>query len=253
MQMTQLIRNLGRSDAKLLRRDRFPLFMFGFVIYIVVALRLLLPWANGYLTENGILPNETIALSLSDFYPMLVAYMAIFTGALMVGTVIGFMLLDEKDHQTLHAMLVTPVSLDQYVLYRVGLPVVMAFVIIVGMVLGIGQALVPWWQLLLIAAGGALTAPITTLFYATFAENKVQGFAYAKFTGVAGWIIMLGWFVPPPYQWLFGLFPPFWIAKAYWMAFAGQPLWWLALIVGIVLQLALIRWLMSLFNKAAYR
>lgn len=253
MQMTQIIRTLGRSDAKLIGRDRFPLFMFGFIIYIIVVLRFLLPWADKYLTTNGILPNDSTALSLADFYPMIVAYMAIFTGAMMVGTIVGFMLLDEKDHNTLKAMLVTPVRFQQYVLYRVILPSVLSFVIVLVMVLGINQALVPLWQLILIAAGASLLAPITTLFFAITAENKVQGFAYAKFTGIAGWIIMGGWFIPQPWQWLLGIFPPFWISKAYWMAFAGEGLWWLVLIVGVVLQLGLIYWLAQRFHKVAYR
>ncbi len=253
MQMTQLIRTLGRSDAKLIGRDRFPLFMFGFIVYIIVVLRFLLPWADDYLAANGILPNDSFALSLADFFPMIIAYMAIFTGAMMVGTIVGFMLLDEKDHNTLKAMLVTPVRFQQYALYRVGLPSVLAFIIVVVMVLGINQALVPWWQLLPIAVGASLLAPITTLFFAIVAENKVQGFAYAKFTGIAGWVIMGSWFIPDPWQWLMGVFPPYWISKAYWLALDGSSWWWLSLIVGIGLQLSLIYWLVRQFNKVAYR
>lgn len=252
MQMTQLIRSLGRSDAKLIGRDRFPMFMFGFIIYMVVVLRFLLPWGDNYLIEKGILPNATISTSLADYFPMIVAYMAIFTGGIMMGTIVGFMLLDEKDHNTLTAMLVTPVKFQQYVFYRVGLPAIVAFVVIVVMMLGINQALIPLWQLLPIAAGGALLAPITTLFFAIVAENKVQGFAYAKFTGIAGWVIMGSWFIPEPWQWLMGIFPPFWISKAYWMSLAGSGWWWLSLIVGVVLQLVLIYWLAKRFHKTVY-
>lgn len=253
MQMTQLARQLGRTDVKLFGRDRFPLFMFLFVVYIAVALRFLLPWANDYLANENVLPNEFIASYLSDYYPVIVAYMAFYTGALIIGTVVGFVMLDEKDHNTLRAMLVTPVPLREYLVYRAGLPAVLGFVIVVAMVLGINQALVPWWQLLLLAGGASLFAPIVTLFYANFAENKVQGFAYSKFTGVSGWIIMLGWFIPEPFQWLFGLFPPFWISKAYWMAFAGNGWWWGALFLGIVLQLGVIYWLVQRFQRVAYR
>lgn len=64
---------------------------------------------------------------------------------------------------------------------------------------------------------------------------------------------MVGWFVPDPWQWLIGVFPPFLIAKALWMALAGDGLWWLALILGIVFQAVLIRWMMQRFNPWAYR
>ena len=177
MHMTQLVGKLGRNDAKLIGRDRFLLFMLVFVIYLATALRFGLPWANTYLAEQGVLPSESVAKTLADFYPMIVAWIVMFTGALLAGTIFGFMLLDEKEDNTIKAMLVTPVSFHQYVLYRVGGPTVLAFFIVAGMMLFIDQALVPLWQLLLIAAGASLTAPIAALFYATFAENKVQGFA----------------------------------------------------------------------------
>ena len=253
MQMTQLIGKLGRSDVKLIGRDSFLIFMFLFAAIIAGVLGFGLPALNTYLAENGVMPSETIPFSLSDVYPMLVAYMAIYTGALLVGTIFGFVLLDEKDHHTLKAMLVTPVPLKQYVLYRVGLPAVLAFVVILGMTLFINQALLPLWQMILISAGGALTAPIIALFFATFAENKVQGFAYSKFGGISGWAFLIGWFVPVPWQWLFGLFPPFWIGKAYWLALDGSGWWWIVLIGGIVLQVGLINWLIQRFSKMAYR
>jgi len=253
MQMTQLAPTLGRNDVKLIGRDRFLIFMFAFAVIIAVVLRFSLPPLDRYLAETGVLPNATIALRLADFYPMLVAFFALFEGALLVGSVFGFMLLDEKDDHTITAMLVTPVSLEQYLLYRVGLPVVLAFFIVLSMVLFIGQALLPLGHLVLLAAGAALTAPIVALFFATFAENKVQGFALSKFGGIAGWFILGGWFVPEPWQWLFGLFPPFWVSKAYWMALEGRALWWVVLLVGVVLQAGLMFLLMRRFDQVAHR
>lgn len=249
MQTTQLIRKLGRTDIKLFGRDRLPVSMIVFVLYIVSVLRWGLPWLNTYLANKAIMPSDLIPMPLSDFYPMIVGFMAFFTGSLIMGAVIGYILLDEKDQQTITAMKVTPISLKQYVNYRVGLTTAISFVIIIFMVLFINQALVPLWQLLLLSAGAALTAPIATLFFAVIADNKVEGFAYGKFIGVAGWIIMIGWFVPEPWQWLFGLFPPFLISKAYWMALEGRNLWWIVLIIGSILQYLTIRWMTNLFNK----
>lgn len=62
---------------------------------------------------QGVLPSETLTSTLADFYPMIVAFMVIFTGALLAGTIFGFMLLDEKEDNTIKAMLVTPVSFHQ--------------------------------------------------------------------------------------------------------------------------------------------
>lgn len=253
MQMTQLITRLGRSDVKLIRRDRFLIFMFLFTVYISEALRFLLPWLNTNLAERGVMPGDTIPIPLSDIYPMLVAYMALYSGALLVGTIFGFMLLDEKDHNTLKAMFVTPVTPGQYALYKVGLPAVLSFFVVIAMVLVIDQALLPLGQLILISAGAALTAPIIALFFPLVAENKVAGFAYAKFAGISGWTILIGFFIAAPWQWLFGLFPPFWVSKAYWLALDGNGLWWVALLLGFVLQGVTIRWMLRSFGKVAYR
>ncbi len=253
MLMTQLVGKLGRSDAKLIGRDRFLIFMFAFALIIATVLRFGLPGLDDYLANRGIMPGGVVPIRLADVFPMLVAYMGLYTGALLVGTMFGFMLLDERDHNTIKAMLVTPVPLQQYLLYRVGGTAVLAFITILGMVFMINQALLPIWQMVLIATGAALTAPIVMLFFATFATNKVQGFAFSKFAGISGWTIMIGFFVAEPWQWLIGLYPPFWISKAYWLALDGRTGWWLALMVGIVLQLGMIGWFMGRFNKVAYR
>lgn len=252
MQMTQLVRNLGRNDVKLVRRDSFLAGMLVYILVIGIFLRFALPALDTYLIENGVLPNETMDIALHDVYPMIVAYMAVYIGAVLIGVIVGFMLLDEKDDKTITALLVTPVPLNSYLMYRVGAATIIGFFGVTATMLIINQALLPLWQTLLIAAGASLTAPIAGLFFATFAENKVQGFAMTKFVGVAGMTILLGWFVAEPLQWLIGLFPPFWVVKAYWLALEGRALWIVALLIGIVLQSSLIWLLARRFNKVAY-
>jgi fluoroquinolone transport system permease protein len=252
MQMLELVRKFGRNDVKLISRDHFLVMMFFFVVLIAIVLRFGLPWLNGHLAKSGVLPNDSVAKSLSDYFPMLLAFFVIFQGPLIAGAIFGFSLLDEKEDNTIKAMLVTPVPFGRYVMYRISVPTVISFLIVVFMMLFINQSLVPLWQLILIAAGASFTGPIAALFYAVTAENKVQGFAVAKFIGLAGWVILLGWFVTGPWQWLFGLFPPFLISKAYWMALTGDNLWPVALVFGIVLQAGLLGILAKRFNKVAY-
>ncbi len=253
MQITDLVLKLGRNDVKLIRRDSFMLLLLGFILWISLILRYVLPWLNGYLAATGVLPGESVDATLAEYYPLIIGYLAIFEGALIVGFLFGFILLDEKDDNTLLAMLVTPLPLRQYLMYRVVLPCVLAFVVILAMTLFIGVALPPFWQLLLIAAGASLAAPIASLFFGIFAENKVQGFAYSKFSGLAGMLIIASWFVSEPLQWLFGIFPPFLISKAYWIAVEGSGQWWMVLLAGVILQIALVAWMMRVFTRTMYR
>ncbi|NBC30352.1 MAG: hypothetical protein GVY29_10220 [Spirochaetes bacterium] len=139
-----------------------------------------------------------------------------------------------------------------YLAYRVATPAIAAFgVVMLQLVILNGLAPPAWWQLILVALGGAATAPLTTMFFAAFAENKVQGFALIKFSGIGGFIIGASWFVAEPLQYLFGLFPPFWLSKAYWMLLADRNGWWLAALAGLVLHGILTALLMRRFARAA--
>lgn len=247
------IASLSRHDLKLIGRDRFLLLMFAFNLIMAGLLRWLLPWADQTLASKGLMPSTTLPLTLADCYPLLLAYFSFFEGAVIAGIIFGFMLLDEKDEATLPALLVTPVPIQRYLLYRIGLSMLAALAFIWVMYLGIGLVPLAPGPLLLLSLGGALSAPLVLLFFALAAENKVQGFALSKFTGVAGWVILLGWFVPAPWQWLLGVFPPFWISKAYWLYLLQAPFWWLCLLPGFGLQLLLLRVLLQRFEQQVYQ
>jgi len=249
----QTIRVLGRNDIKRISRDHFLLSMFAFVFLIANALRFGLPWLDRFLAGSGVLPNESNVNHFSDYFPLVLGFFVIFQGPLIAGAIFGFSLLDEKDDDTIKAMLVTPIPFESYVLFRVAIPTFIAFLVVLFEMLYIGQALVPFWTLVLLAIGSSLGAPIAALFYAVFAENKIQGFAMAKFVGITGWIVILGYFVSGPWQYAFGVFPPFWISLAYWQALDGNPYWWIALCIGTILQLGLLWSLAKAFHRVSFR
>jgi fluoroquinolone transport system permease protein len=248
MQRTTSFRRLAAQDTRLIGRDSFLLYLFAYITLIAVALRYLLPYLNARIAATGLLAHP-----LSDWYPMLVAYFLIFLGAALVGMIFGFVLLEEKDDNTLKALLVTPLPLRRYVAYRVTISMALAFVEVIMSVWITNVAVPPLGQLAILAAGASLSAPITALYFAALAENKVQGLALTKFTGIAGFLIPLAWFTPGPLQFLFGLFPPYWISKAYWLALAGSPWWLAAWTLGVLLQAGLIVLLTRRFHQAAYQ
>jgi len=252
MDRKKLIRHLVKNDYKVITRDRFLLLVFVLIVFIAAVLKFGLPWLNIYLAEHGILPNPALSKSLSDFYPMIIASFVLFQGGLLAGTILGFACIDEKEDNTIKALLTSPLSLNFYVFYRIVLATVFAFLTILFQFLFINLAAVPSWQMIILSLAGSLAAPIILLFYAIFAQNKVQGFAMSKFAGIAGWVIMFGWFVSEPWQWLFGLFPPFWISKAYWMILDGNSFWWVSLTIGIIMQCGLIYLFARLFKRVVY-
>lgn len=248
MQVTRAFQELGKNDAKLIGRDSFLVGMLVYSVFTSLLMRFGLPYVN-----EMTLDNEQVPFILADYYPMLIGFLIVFMAAVFAGMIIGFMLLDERDDNTIKAMLVSPLPIHYYLGYRVALPMVLTFGLVVMEMFVVNLALVAWWQIVLIALAASTTAPIITLFFASFAENKVQGFALTKFTGVAGVLVMMAWFVEEPLQLLFGVFPPFWITKGYWLALEGNPYWGLALLIGAGLNLLIITALARYFQRVVYQ
>lgn len=247
MLTANIIAKLGKSDLKLVRRDRFLISMFFLLVYLVCVVRFGLPALNEFIEQGD------FSFTIREHYPMIIALATWLTGPSLIGIITAFLLLDEKEDHTIQAMLVTPVSLTSYVSYRVGQTALLSFLITPAMVYAIGLEVPAWHQVLLLSIGASLTGPIYALFFATVAENKVQALAIMKFANFGAFAVLFGWFVSEPLQWLFGIFPPFLICKAYWMALEGNPLWWAALIPGILGQLAPIALLARSFDRAAHR
>jgi fluoroquinolone transport system permease protein len=247
MQLTTSFNRLGQIDVRLIGRDLFLIYLLFYINALAVIMRLALPHLDSALASNAL-----VAFSLPDWYPMLVAYVSVFLGSALIGMIFGFVLLEERDSRTLDALLVTPLRLDHYLGYRVGVPMAFAFVQVIVSVLVTSVAVAPIGPLIAIAAGASLAAPITSLYFATFAANKVQGLALTKFIGAAGFLIPLAWFTPAPLQYLFGLFPPFWVSKAYWLALDGNPLWFVAWSIGVALQGFVVVALARRFNRVAH-
>ena len=99
----------------------------------------------------------------------------------------------------------------------------------------------------------ALLAPLAALFLAAFAANKVQGFALMKAAGVINWPPMMAYFIDGPWQLACGLVPTYWPAELYWMLCAGDPGWWVYLVIGLLFQLLLLAVLLRRFNRVMHR
>lgn len=246
------IRVLGRNDLRLVLRDRMLAVLLLAAFGMGLGCRYALPAIDASLAANGVMPSSPEGMRFAETYTLFVAFIAFWQAALMPGTVFGFLLLDEKEDDTLTAMRVTPVPLPTYLLYRAGIPTGLGLLFSLALVPLIGLGNIPWWQHLPLALSASLVAPIAALLLAMFAQDKVQGLALTKFGGVAGLLILVGFFVPQPYQWAIGVFPPFLTAKAYWLARDGHALWWVPCLVAIATQLTLLRLVLRRFRRVAF-
>lgn len=241
-----MLKALGPIDAKSVARDS----LLAWLVLLIPLLGLLLRW--------GVPPVEAWAISEFDFSlapyrPLLMSYFVVLLCPMMVGLVVGFLLLEERDGQTLTALLVTPLSLPAYLRYRIGLPLLVAVALTFLAFAIAGLVSVPVLPLLGVVAVAALEAPLIALLLAGFAADKVQGFALVKGLGTVLLAPVLAWFVDPPWQYLAGVVPTYWPIKAFWLAQAGAPGAWEHLGVGLLAHAALLWLLLARFRRVVHR
>ncbi|MEE8041960.1 MAG: hypothetical protein V3T15_04095 [Pseudomonadales bacterium] len=240
MNALQAIRALGPIDIRSVWRDSLLRWMFA----MALGLGFLLRWGIPPLSVK--LAND-YSFDLVAYYPLVMSMM-LPTLPILVGVIIGFLLLDERDDRTLSALQVTPLTLRGYLIYRLTLPIVLSVVLTLAVFWIADLVIVGAGQLLVAAVAAGLLAPIFALFLAGFANNKVQGFALSKANGVITIPPLAAWFVEEPWQWLFGIVPTYWPIKTFWQLQAGASDWGLYLAIAIVFQLGVMWMLVKRFE-----
>src|SRR5512146_1669151 len=244
MTILRAYRALGPVDARSVRRDSLLRWFIFLPLLLVIVFRIAVPITTQLLWER-------LGFDLRPYYALIRSFLYLIL-PLLVGMVLGFLLLDQRDDHTLTALQVTPLSLNGYLAYRISLPVLVALVTTLVMVplagLGEGNLLAH----LAAALCAAPLAPMYALFNAAFAQNKVQGFAVMKASSGICIPPFIAYFIHNGWQWWFGLMPTYWPVKVYWLLQAGDPLGWLALILGLVYQSLLIILLLRWFNAVMH-
>jgi len=235
---------LGGIDFKHLRRDPMLAWLTLFPLLIALAMRWGVPALSAEL-------DRRYAFDLIPYYPLLLSFLA-FTMPMLVGAIIGFLLLDQRDDGTLTALQVTPLTLRRYLCYRSLIPMGLSLVMTVVALALSGLMVAGPIELILYAAVAAPFGPVFALFTASFAANKVQGFAIMKISGVVAWPAIIAWFVPMPWQLCFGVVPHYWMVKVVWLGEAGANAWGHAL-VAVLFELGLLALLLRRFDRVVKR
>jgi fluoroquinolone transport system permease protein len=245
MKMVQAVRALGPIDARSVVRDPLLRWMVFYPLLMAALIRWGVPVLEARLrTQYG--------FSLAPYYVLLMSF-ALLMSPMLTGMIIGFLLLDQRDDQTLTALRVTPLSLNGYLVYRLSLPMAISLIVTFIVFPLAGLLKVGFATLLLAGLSAAPLAPFYALLLAGFAENKVQGFALIKALGVLMVPPVMAYFVPAPWQWAFGVDPLYWPAKLLWMLFSGERGVWAYFSAGLLYQGLLLLFLLRRFNKEMNR
>jgi fluoroquinolone transport system permease protein len=246
MRTAAAFRSLSAIDARNVARDP----MLRWIAIFTPAFGLLFRFAVPPIADTlaGRFGFELVA-----YYPLLMSFLPL-VAAGMTGTVVGFLLLDQRDDQTLTALMVTPLSLGGYLRYRLSGLMLLTVVFGAIMVPLAGLSQTTSMQVVVSAMTAAPLAPIFALFLGTFAANKVQGFALAKAAGVVMVPCIVSYFVTGPWQSVFGVVPHYWPLKVFWLFDEGATA--SALVhatIGLVWQAVLLMLLVQHFSRVVRR
>ncbi len=242
MSALKVVKSLGPIDAMNVRRDSLLRWIVVLPILIALLARFFLPVIIARL-------EETLQISLTGFYPAIAGYALLITAPLMSGMVVGFLLLDERDDRTLLALRVTPLPPGVYLAWRLSMPMLTSIVITLVTFPLAGLEKPDILRLLVSAIGASPLAPLMALTLATFAKNKVQGFALVKASSVLQMAPLIAYFVHSAWQPALGIIPTYWPAKLLWAFQQEEATAWIYLAAGLAYQLLLLAVLMRRFNR----
>lgn len=218
-------------------RDR--LYVYIFVLYpmlIVVISRFVVPWIS-----EKVFPLES-------FYPLLFMMMANLI-PLVFGFITAFLIIDERDENLLTVLRVMPISRSSYLIYRMLLMTLFAFIYVALFPILTGLVEIPFLLYLPVAVLFALFVPVIALIINVLASNKVQGFAVMKTLGGVFLLPLFAFFIAGNLKYVFGLLPNFWTFMSLDKALTTGAHDFLHLGIGFVVNLALIVVLFHIFNK----
>lgn len=225
MRITAVLRALGPVDARRVWRDSLLGWMMAVPLATAVLMRFGVPALAAWL-------RGAHGFDLVPYYPVIGGYFIVVMVPVLLGYVIGFLLLDERDDATLQALAVTPLSPLGYLAYRALVPTVLSFALMMVSVPLAGLAQLDAGAVAILALSAAPLAPLFAFFLPAFARNKVQGFALAKFAGAAQMLPLLAFFIDGSWRGLFGIIPSFWSLETSWaLTWERSP--WLALLVAV--------------------
>jgi fluoroquinolone transport system permease protein len=213
------------------------------------------PFLIGLLARVGVEPVDAAIdfVDLAAYSPELLAAF-LFTPAGTLGFAAGFFMLEDREQGVLKALRVTPLTGRGYLAYRGVVFLGLAFGSTLVMVPLVDLGTLPLVPYVAIAAVATLHTAITGLLMASLAANTLEGVGVSKLLGflIIGPVAAIA-LVAEPLQFLAGVFPPFWAAKATVAVVDGATLATVGsyLAVGVVVQVILIAGLLRLFFRRA--
>ena len=238
------IRALVRKDFRIIYRDRFMLFIGAYALILALVARLGVRWV----------PVENLDLYLAPAIAMF--------GTLLLGTLLGFALIEEREQGTWLLLRVLPLSSKAVFAYFVASASVLSLVVSFAAAMLYGYPVADWPAFVFMLVASSLAAPLVMLLLGALAKNKIEGLAVSKIISAAGILPALIFFAPASWQVVAVWCPLYWLYLGLLQAYAGDPTrldvahWpaypsWLPGVASIVLSLVGMAVLVRTYTRSA--
>lgn len=202
---------LSINDFRNITRDNILKYFFLavpllFILLLTVALPLLIkqfPVISDY--------TDIIVSCFSIEFPMI------------IGFVVSFIMLDEKDERVFTVLRIMPVTLFQFLFYRLFFSVFFTFLFVFLMLLFNNIYSISIGYIILNSFLFSLLTPIVILIEVAFASNKVTGFTVFKGLNFILMIPVISFFIPSRWSLITGIFPTYWPIHSIYSVLNNQP------------------------------
>ncbi len=209
---------LMRAESRSMKND--PIL----VITLLVPVLIILFFRFGYPIFEAWLRTSS-GFDLNGYRVLMLSILALIT-PMMVGMLTGFMLLDDKEDHVLEYIAITPLNPAVYLRWRIMVPLLLSMVLSPAVILLTDLAPVSLPVVLGATLMASLEAPFLSLLLAVVCQNKVEGLAVGKATGVFFCAPIAAWLLPAPWGTLMYLVPFTWVSRLFW----GGTVWHLLLV-----------------------
>ena len=229
--MKQII--IYRNDLKQIMRDPVMGILLFAPLLMIILFKLILFYGTPFLLKE-------LSFDLSPYFLYILSGVLVMISGLM-GIVIGFVMIDERDGSISDLLSVTPLGKSGYLINRLSFAAipVPVYSIICIYILGIVE--IPFLSVILLSLILSLYSAVIGLLIFLGADDKVKGLTYAKgLNSIAIFaftdLFALKWLIIISY-----LFPPYWITQI-----IKEPDSFINLIIAVVVTTL---WLCALIFK----
>ena len=196
---------LARKDARAVFRDRFLVLLVFYSLALALVSRVVV-------ARLGV---PRLDLYLAPAMPLL--------GAMMLGTVLGFALIEEREQGTWLLLRVLPVPSRTVFGYLAAVATACSFAIGLAATVLYGYPVAHGGRFAVMLLAASATAPLVMLVLGAFGSNKVEGMALSKIVSGTGVFPAIVFLAPLPWQALVFWCPWYWLYVGLLDAFTDVP------------------------------